>query len=146
MKSASLLFAALFLILMLAGMLAAGNEFRSLEYTAPYIVTTGGGVTTADISLSQELFSDATANAIITSNDTDDAPIPFAYVHATKVLTVSGLAASTTRNLSIVYRIDALTDWPGASLVFRFMLMLLVVGIIGLIAGSVYQVTRSGRE
>ncbi len=144
MKSASLLFAALILILMLAGMLAAGNEFRSLAYTEPHIVTTGGGITTSDIALSQALFSSATANAVITSNNTADAPIPFSYVSATKVLTVSGLAASSVRNLSIVYRIDALTDWPGASLVFRFMPMLLVVGIIGLVAGAVYQVTRRG--
>lgn len=142
MKSASLLFAALILTLMLTGMLAAGNDFRSRDYTEPHIVTTGGGITTSDITLSQVLFSSATANCVITSNNTADAPIPFSYVSGTKILTVSGLAASAVRNLSIVYRIDALTDWPGASLIFRFMPMLLIVGIIGLICGAIYQVSR----
>lgn len=141
MKSVSMLLAAVVLIFFLAAVVVSGNEFRSRDYIEPHIVTTNGS-SAADITLSQILFSSATANVLITSNNTADAPIPFAYVSATKVLTVSGLHANDTRNLSVVYKIDALTDYWGAGIAVRVIPAFLVIGIFGLIGGAVYTVTR----
>lgn len=146
MKSALLLMAAIIIALLLPSTAESINDFRTAEYTEPHIVTTAPAVTTSDITLSQSLFSDATANVEITSNNTADAPIPLSYVKATKVLTVSGLSADDVRNLSIIYKIDDLADDLGAGLSARILLTLYVLGIFGLIGGAVYQATRRGSD
>ncbi len=141
MKSAAMIIAAMVLLMFTPGTLASVNDFRSRDYTEPHIITTAA-TDEADVTLSQALFSSATANVLLTSNNTADAPIPHSYVAATKVLTVSGLAENDTRNLSVVYRIDALDDYFGVGIAILILPALLILGIIGLIAGAVYTATR----
>lgn len=143
MKSAVLLLTAMVLMLFAYPVIVSLNDFRSRDYAEPHIVTTGGGITTADVVLVNELFSNATANAVVVSTDADDAPYPTAYVPATNTLSIAGLAAATTRTLTVTYRIAALSDYPGADLSARFWPALLVLGIIGLIGGAIYNATRN---
>lgn len=143
MKPVTLLLGAVVIILMMAAVLTAVDNFRMTEYEESHIVTTAN-VTTAPVTLSQELFSDETYNAGVTSNVTADAPIPSSYVSSTQVLTVSGLAVSETRLLTITYQIDALEDYFGASLGARVWPLMLVLGVIGVIVGAVYNATRHG--
>ena len=142
MKSVIIILAAMVLMLFAPATLASVDDWRSREYTEPRIVVTGGGVITSDIVLVNDLFSNATANATITSSDVDDAPYPSTYVSATKTLTVAGLAASTTRTLTVNYRIDRLADYLGAGIAAKVLPALFLLGIFGLIAASVYQGTR----
>ena len=144
MKPVTLLLGAVVIILMMAAVLTAVNDFRMTEYEESHVATTGGAETTYDVTLSQELFSDETYNAVVTSNVTADAPIPSSYASATQILTVTGLEASETRLLTITYQIDSLEDYFGASLGARVWPLMLVLGVIGVIVGAVYNATRHG--
>jgi len=144
MKSVLLLVGACIIILLLPAILGSVNDFRMTDYEEPHIVATGGAETTADITLSQALFGDNTYNASITSNVTADAPIPSSYASATKVPTVSGLETSETRRLTITYKIDSLENYYGAGLGARVWPLMLVLGVIGVIVGAVYNATRHG--
>lgn len=143
MKAVVLIFAAIVMIGFLPLTIESINDFRSRDYTAPYIITTTAS-SEADIILSQPLFSGATANVVLASNITADAPIPITYVSATKTLTITGLALNSVRNLSVVYKIDALTDYFGAGVVARIWPAVIILGIISLIASAVYVGTRRG--
>lgn len=144
MKPVTLLLGAVVIILMMSAVLTAVDAFRMTEYEESHVAATGANVTSYGVTLSQELFSDKTYNAVITSNVTADAPIPSSYVSSTQVLTVTGLEASETRLLTITYQIDSLEDYFGASLGARVWPLMLVLGVIGVIVGAVYNATRRG--
>lgn len=144
MKSALLVIAACLIILLLPATVAAINDFRMTDYEAGYMVTTGGGETSADVELSQELFNDDTSLVSVSSNSTNDAPIPSTYVDATDTLTIIGLNQSTTRLLTLTYSINALEDYVGAGIASRVWPIFLVLGVIGLIVGAVYNATKHG--
>ncbi len=115
MKSVIILLTAMVLVLFLPANLTSINDFRSRDYVEPHNITTASE-TTAAVTLSQSLFSSQTANVALVSNDTSDAPIPQTYVSSTKILTVIGLAPNITRQLTVTYKIDALTDYLGAGI------------------------------
>ncbi len=142
MKGVLILIGSLVVILLMPALLASIISFRSTDYTAQYDVDTGGGITTTDIALSQSLFSSATSNAEVTSNNSADAPVPSAYVSATKTLTVEGLNAADSRRLTIIYKISSLDDYLGADVASKMWPILLILGVIGLIAGAVYHSVR----
>ncbi len=144
MKSALMLIGACIVILLLPAILPSISDFRSQDYSEDHIVTTNVSETQSEISLSQELYSDATYNAVVTSNISEDAPIPSSYVSATQVLTVTGLEADNTRRLTVDYKIDALPEYPGASVASAIWPLLIIVGVIGIIAGAVYSAVRHG--
>jgi hypothetical protein len=80
------------------------KDWRSDPATEAFIVATGGGVTTGNVTLSYDLFQAVTAEVTsITSTVGTDTPVATSYVEATKVLTISGLTASTSRTLTIIY-------------------------------------------
>lgn len=141
MRAAVLIFAAIVMIGFLPFTIESINDFRARDYTEPHIIITTAS-DEADIILSQPLFSGATANVVLASNITADAPIPITYVSATKTLTITGLALNTVRNLSVVYKIDALTDYFGAGIAARIWPAVIILGIISLIAAAVYTGTR----
>lgn len=144
MKSVLLIIGAVIIIILLPATLTSINNFRSADYEEPHDVTTTNPDTTADITLSQTLFNGKTYNVVVTSNITADAPIPSAYVSATKVLTVSGLETDATRRLTVAYKIDGLEDYVGASLGAQVWPLMLALGVIGIIVGAVYTATRHG--
>lgn len=146
MKSATQIIVACLIILMLPAVILAINMFRMTDQTDPFNVTTGGAVTTADVTLSQSLFDDATYNVVVTSNNTADAPIASTYTSATKLLHVTGLNAEDYRQLSVVYKIDALSSYYAAGVGTKIWPIFLVLGTIGLIIGAVYTAMKSGGE
>ena len=143
MKSVGTLIGACLIILLLGAVLAGITSFRSAEYEEPHNVTTAGGVTTANITITQDLFNDDTAFATIASNDTDDAAVPSSYTTSTNTLSISGLAASTTRQLTVTYRYGQLGDYWGADLGARVWPLMIVLGVIGVIVGAVVSAYKS---
>ena len=143
MKSATMIIGAIIIILLLAATLTAINSFRMADYEEPHNVTTTGN-TTADIVLSQSLFNSETYNVAVSSNLTDDAPVPSSYVSATKTLTVSGLKTNDSRRLTITYKIDSLDDYYAVGIAARVWPILLGLGVIGLIVGAVYNAMKHG--
>ncbi len=143
MKSGLLLLLAVIIILLLPASLTAINDFRMQDYTASYLITTTN-VTTASATLTQFLYNDSVANVSFSSNNTADVPLALSYVPSSKVLSLDGLELAKTRALAITYKIDSLTDYTGASVAVRVWPIFLVLGVIGLIAGAVYNAMRGG--
>jgi len=74
-------------------------------------VTTAAAVTSANVTLTADLFQDDTAEVTgITSNVTMDAPVASTYVSATKVLLVGGLTAGADHTLTITYIAESEND------------------------------------
>lgn len=145
MKTAALMIGAIIVSLLLPATVTAIDDFRLTDQVDLFNSATGGGETTVDVTLSQELFGDETRNASVSSNLTTDAPIASSYVSGTQVLTVSGLIASESHRLTVTYKIDALEDYWGAGTATRVWPIMLVLGVLGIIVGAVYNATR-GRE
>jgi len=144
MKTTAMIIGAVIIILLLGAVVTSLFDFRTDEQTDEFNVTTGGGVTTADLVLSQDLYNDATVNANVSSNLTADAPIASTYTPGTNTLHVIGLQASDSRRLTIDYAIDGLTDYLGVGIAASTLPLFLVLGIIGIVAGAVYVATRGG--
>jgi len=146
MKSLMLLLGACVIILLLAAVVVGVQDFRSEDYTEAHgVVTTAAGVTSANITLTQDLFMDRTSEVqSVTSNLTSDVPLSASYTSATNRLLVSGLVASETRTITVVYKIGRLDDYYAVEMASRTLLTFLILGVIGLAAGAVYQATRRG--
>ncbi len=143
MKSALLIIAACLVILLLPATLSAINEFRMAEHTELHVIATTNQ-TTGTATLTQDLFNDSVVNVSFSSNNTADAPLATGYTAATKVLAIDGLQTSATRTLSITYKIDALTDYVGTGTAVKIWPIFLVLGVIGLVIGGVYNATKHG--
>jgi len=78
--------------------------WRTIDATQNFAVTTGAGVTTANVTLDGDLYQDNVSEVIaITSNVTGESPIATSYETATNVLLISALDASETRTLGVNY-------------------------------------------
>ncbi len=143
MKAVIMIFGAILLIIFTPWVLDSLREFETDDYSADYIEATGAS-TSVDVALSQEVWGDETYNITVTSNLTEDAPVPISYTHATKVVTVSGLAENTSRRLTINYKIDALAPYVGAGVGAKMLPIVVLLGILGCIGGAIY--TAVSRE
>ena len=146
MKPVMLIIGACMIILLLAGVLTGIQDVRSTSHTDAFgSVTTAAAVTTANVTLVEDLFGDRTAEVTsVTSNLTTDIPLVYSYTAATNRLIISGLTASETRTLTVVYKIGRLTDYFGVDTAIRTWPMFLVLGVIGIIAGAVYSASKRG--
>ena len=144
MKAATNLIAAGIIILMLPAMILAIDQFRLDDQVDPFVETTGGAETTADVTLSQDLYGDETRNASVSSNVTGDAPVASSYVSATNVLTITGLQVSTSHYLTITYKINRLGDYFGAAAGSRVVPVLLILGVMCIVGGAGYQAFGRG--
>jgi len=113
------------------------KTWRTDDTSEDFEVSTGSGVTSANVTLSYNLYQEALAEVqSITSNDTDDIPIASTYTDATKVLLITGLDDEETHALTVDYYAE--TDsivmrvlGPFLSfLIFGFLLMGIVWGVV----------------
>ena len=86
-------------------------------------VTTGVGETQANVVLTSALLDDDVDNVkSIASTEPTDVPVADSYVAGTKTLTITGLAPSKTRTLTIVYvtassqHLDIMKELTGVSI------------------------------
>lgn len=85
-------------------------DFRTDVRTDINTVTTSIGVTTGNITLFSTLYDNDTSTITISSDDSDDSPLYSSYNTTTRRLVFSGLAANTTRTMTVLYDVDALTE------------------------------------
>ena len=116
MKPVLLVLGACVLLLLFPGVLGAVQDFRSEEYTEAHgAVTTAAAVTSANITLTQDLFGGRTSEVVsVTSSNTTDVPLVTTYTAASDRLLVTGLGADASRTLTIIYNIGRLDDFIGA--------------------------------
>jgi len=102
---AALLF---FLVPFTAGPYAFKTDLREDVFT----VSTGVGESEATVQLFKEVYDGDVSTIEIVSGDVDDVPLYSSYNVTTRALTISGLAVSTDRSVTVTYDVDAL---PGMS-------------------------------
>jgi len=139
LKSVLQAIGAALIVLLIPAIMISLDSFRLTDQEEPHNVTTGASVTSANLTLAQDLYNDDTVNASVTSNLTSDAPVPSTYTASTNVLLVTGLDDSATRQLTVTYSVDALTDYWGAALGSRTIPLFIILAALGIIGGSVYQ-------
>jgi len=102
------------------------KTWRTNDTSEPFNVTVGASVTTANVTLSYDLYQDSVAEVqSITSTDGTDVPVADSYVTASNKLLVTGLNDDATRTLTVNYYAE--TD----SVVMRVLGPFLSVLIIG---------------
>lgn len=139
MQSIGRIIGACLIILLLGSILVGINTFRSQSLTEAHgSLATGAGVTSYGVPLTVDLFDAYIYNVTsVTSNETTDVPLVTAYASATKIITITGLAESKTRTLTVIYKISSLDSYLAADLGARLYPFLLVLGVIGIIVGAV---------
>ena len=142
MRSVAILLGVVVIMLLSPAIIDSVADFRTDEYTAQYDMTTSVNETDTDITLTEAVFGNATANIEVSSNVTADAPVASAYVSATKIVTISGLEDDTSHRLTLIYPVTGLGDYIGAGVGAGALPLLLILGLFGLIAAAVYSGTR----
>lgn len=103
-------------------------------------VVTGMGESAADVTLSEDLWQDNNSNVVsITSDNLNDAPVAGTYTAATNSLNVTGLEADASRDLTVVYQVEALGDYTGLDPIVAVAPLILFIGILGAILGGLYS-------
>lgn len=109
------LVAVIILALALPGITDAVESFRTNVETEYFSVNTGVGTTTGTIGLDYALWNNSvTSISRVSSNTTLDSPIAANYTAASKAVGISGLAANTTRTITVDYQTAGLADYSGA--------------------------------
>jgi hypothetical protein len=75
-----------------------------------HTVTTASGTTNATVQLFKSLYDADISSVVVTSHDIDDTPSAYSYNTTTRALVITGLAASTTRIIDVVYDVDAIDN------------------------------------
>ena len=106
--------------------------WRADDVTEAFAVTTAAGVTTANVTLSRELYQDEPSEVIsISSNVTGETPVATLYTSATQVLLVSALNPSETHTLAVNFYAE--TESSVIKVVGPFLSLLIIGGLIVLI-------------
>lgn len=114
--------------------LRAGTETQTFAAAA-----TGADETSATVNLTYDLWRDSSSNVkSITSDNPSDTPVAGTYTAGTKSLTVTGLAANSTRNLTVAYQVGRLGDYTGLDSIVSLAPLLLIIGMLGAILGGTY--------
>lgn len=112
--------------------------WRASDTTENFVVATAAAQTTANVTLSYDLYQAATAEIIeITSTDETDTPVASTYTEATKKLLVAGLNDDSSRTLTVQYYAE--TDDDTMRIIGPFAGFLIFGGIIFAIVWKLWK-------
>ena len=136
------------LMMMFPFVMSATHDLQTDDITDTFAdVTTGVGITEADVVLTYDTFHSTIADVgTIVSSLGTDVPVAGTYVAATKTLTITGLTESETRDFTAVpYENDALEDYTGMGALVAFTPLLIWLSILAAVLGGMY-VSFKGRQ
>jgi hypothetical protein len=81
--------------------------WRTEDITQNFVVVTGAGVTSANVTLTKDLFQGAASEVIAISSNETEVPVATSYDESTNNLLVSAINASKTRTLSVEFYADS---------------------------------------
>ncbi len=111
--------------------------WRTVDTTENEVVVTGAGVTTANVTLDDDLYQDAVSQVISISSNATESPVATSYVSATNVMLISALDAATTRTLTINYYAE--TDNTVLQVVGPFLSLFIIGGLLFGIAAGIFK-------
>jgi len=106
------------------------DDVAADDYSEPFTTVTGAGVTSANETLSYAHYYEDLTSLTADSDNESDTPVVMAYDEDDYIVTVSGLAASDTRTLTIDYVREARQQFTGFSAFIRLLPFLLVAGLM----------------
>jgi len=112
------------------------TTWRTNSVTQAAVVTTGAAQTTANVTLSNDLYLDDAARVSSISSNITESPVATSYVAADDALLVSALAADDTRTLTIIYLAE--TDDTIMRVLGPFLPFLIFGGCAGGILYAIY--------
>jgi hypothetical protein len=105
------------------------DDVTADDYSEPFTVVTGGGVTSANETLSYAHYYEDLTDLSADSDNEADTPVVLAYDVDDYIVTVGGLAASDSRILTIDYVREARQQFTGFSAFIRLLPFILVAGL-----------------
>lgn len=100
----------------------------------------GGTPPAGTCVLTEDLFSDNTDNVVSVTGDKPEALTVTGYTPATHTLAVTGV--TTSENVTVVYKVDALTDYTGLGTLVGMTPLLIWIGILASVLGGIYFSVR----
>lgn len=127
-------------IMFLPDLTDATHEMIVEQQTESAVVATGAGETTGDITLTQPLYSSETQYVnTVTSSYGSDTPVASSYDSTSGNLTISGLAASQSRTLTVNYDYDATGEYVGLRSGGKMMPTLILLMAMALVGASIWR-------
>lgn len=123
-------------------LLSGAHTIQTDEVTQVFedVETTDG--TSATLTLTQALYATRASDVLSASGGVGDT-ITVSTVPAATRIVVGGLATSATRDITVVYEIDALTDYTGLSAIVGIAPLIVFVSILGVaVAGAYFSFKR----
>ena len=129
------------LMLLFPSFMSGVVETQTNNITNSYNVSTNATTTTAVLTLAQPLFNDDRQNVMQLSSDGGggDNPLTTSYATVSRQLSISGLDASKTRNVTVGYRTDALQSYQGISTVMPVLPMVGMFAVLVIIIALMYR-------
>jgi hypothetical protein len=118
------------------------HNWRTQAITQSSVEATAPQVTTADVVLNKDLFTNDTSEVISITSSITETPVATGYVSATNTLTISALTDDTSRTLTIMFY--APVDDPIMTGIGPFLTPLIFLFIIGMIVWGVFGTGRKG--
>ena len=112
-------------------------DYRTDVREDPFTVVTAPAVTTGNMTLIKPIYDNDTATTAFSSNNTNDSPLYAAYDTATRELQVSGLAANSTRLLTVSYDVDALSASAAVSTLMDYLSWIWFILLAGFPAAAI---------
>ena len=127
--------------------LTGAEEIVTAPSTDISQVTTGVGVTSGTMTLTNDPWNNSVNNitSVTSSTTSDTNPAASSYNSSTNILTVTGLAASTTRTLTAGYNYSDISSYTGLESVVEIAPLMLFTALFiggGLMSYSGYRAMR----
>jgi len=91
-------------------------DFRTELRTDSFLTTTAAGVTSANVTLLDDIFGCPDIDSVdVDSDNVTDTPVPVSANCTTRALLVDGLSANITRILDVSYDVNALVGYDALS-------------------------------
>lgn len=145
MKSLLIIFGTLMLLLYIPVVIEGTRDAQTEDYDLSFAgVTTAAGVYSANVTLTTDIYDDNVLSvASVSSNVSSDSPSASAFNSSSKVLTVNGLAASSTRTLDLTLKVDNPLMPAGMSMFFGLYQWFYNFVILASFAGAIYAFVQS---
>ena len=120
--------------------ITAITDFRTDTREDNFALETVVGVVTGNVTLFQAIYNDNTNTIVLNSDDTDDAPTFSSYNVTTRLMGMTGLAASTNRTLTVSYLIDNFEDNDTLNTLMDRVPFLWLLVIVAFIPASLFAI------
>ena len=139
-KGAITIISIMIMFIMFPLILDSTHDVRTDEEVDTFAaISTGVGETTANVTLTRELWDEETTSVTTITSTLSETPTASSYNSTTQALTIAGLVSSNTRTFTVAYDYGALDDYTGMDSMAGMAPLLIFMGIFIAIIGGLYS-------